>query len=166
MRTITSQPAPHWIGSVLSVGVGVAVYYLPCGLFSIFSPPPPPGSYGLFPGEFPLIVAVLVWAVAFLPLYLRIPAESPLWRWWECTLCGVAGGALAGCVAGFVLVPSLLALPLILLYALVLGGPVGAATCLFASLTAPFFRRLHRFDTVPNRMLTRLKERFAELAGQ
>ena len=158
-----TRPTPHWIGSVLSVVFGISVCYLPFWLFWSHASP---GLDGLFPPEFPLVVASVVYAVAFLPLYLLIPAESPLWRWRVCTLSGVAGGTAAGCVAGFILVPTLPALPFIIPFALVLGGPVGGAACLFASLTAPFFRRLRRFDPAPAQMMQRLKRKYFELSGQ
>ncbi|HVK59499.1 MAG TPA: hypothetical protein VM735_12015 [Candidatus Kapabacteria bacterium] len=76
------------------------------------------------------------WVVALLPLYLLVPPSSVLWRWPVCTVCG----ALAG--AGIMFVISRFIFPLSYFDAksVVVPAFVGAITCLFASLTAPFFR--------------------------
>lgn len=81
-------------------------------------------------------LALATWAAAFVWIYLYVPRESPLWKWPLCTVCGgVAGGAIAAAVA----LPYGIEGPI--LWFAASGLIVGAATCLFAALTAHIFRQ-------------------------
>ena len=84
-----------------------------------------------------------VWLTVLWPLYMRVPANSLLWRWPICTLCGVACAILLCCALlplfGF-RVPSWEAFST----SLYVGSIIGGTTCLFGSLTAPFFRTARR----------------------
>lgn len=88
------------------------------------------------------VVILAVWLVVLWPLYTFVPRGSILWRWPVCTACGLVGGTL---IAFLILaggnpsaLPRLLSLDT-LIGCVMLGGVVGAATCLFGSLTAPYF---------------------------
>ena len=135
----SDQPAPlrrRILGSFLSalVGLGVLVvtYYI-CAVAAHQS-----AGVGIlilaaiFGGAF----VFATWLVLLLPLYLFVPRTSLLWRWPVCTVCGaLAGPAIVFACYGqdsfrrsdF---PTLM----------LLGTVTGAATCLFGSLTARFFR--------------------------
>ena len=81
-------------------------------------------------------LAFVTWAAAFVWIYLYVPRESPLWEWPICTLCGgIAGAVIAAVVARFYGPEG----PILWFGAS--GLIVGAATCLFAALTAPRFKR-------------------------
>jgi hypothetical protein len=77
------------------------------------------------------------WLIFLMPLYLFLPSDSALWRWPVCTICGTLAGAvimlLISCFSGGIRDPE--GSSMILLAAI-----TGAATCLFGSLTARFFR--------------------------
>ena len=76
-----------------------------------------------------------VWFVVLLPLYRYVPTRSVLWRWPICTLCGaVVGGAIMLAFCAPISIHLADGLPLIGLASL-----VGAATCLFGSLTRRWF---------------------------
>ena len=87
------------------------------------------------------LINLVVWLLIFWPLYCYVPRRSALWRWPICTVCGLGGGTL---IALFIFGCSDFKdvfehLPTVLPFCLLLGGIVGAVTCLTASLTANYF---------------------------
>ena len=81
----------------------------------------------------------VTWLIVLVPLYLCVPARSPLWHWCICTLSGACAGAfIMSAFFGFGTRESGIA-PTVILAAI-----TGGATCLFGSLTASRFQRAHR----------------------
>jgi len=80
------------------------------------------------------ILMFCVWLVVILPFYFLIPLRSPLWRWPICTICGAIGGA----TIILVISPSAETWNDCVRPCIVAAG-VGWITCLFASLTRPYF---------------------------
>ena len=87
------------------------------------------------------VIILAVWLVLFLPIYVCTPRRSVLWQWPVCTSCGLGAGTLiALLLLGGDRLEALFGsfFPAALLSA-VLGGTVGAVTCLTAALTANYF---------------------------
>ena len=87
------------------------------------------------------VTIAVVWLVALFPLYSLVPRRSILWFWPVCTFCGFAAGTLIAfaSVARGLAPDSVPSFFRVLLLSSALGGIMGAATCLFGSLTAPYF---------------------------
>ena len=126
-------------GSFFSAFMGWLLVVLPAFLFSLFVPAGP-----VFVFYYAVVCALIVlplWLVVLWPLYRWVPRRSPLWSCPVCTLCGLAGGTL---IAALILglprpLPFLENFFCALFGCLLLGGLLGAATCLCGSLTAVYF---------------------------
>lgn len=80
------------------------------------------------------------WFVAFVPVYLFIPRNSVLWRWWLCTLAGALAGIVALWTDALVCSlfspgPSLLLNVPLLLSASIPAAVLGSAICFTAAIS-------------------------------
>ena len=75
------------------------------------------------------------WFVALIPLYLLVPLNSWLWRWYVCTACGAISGLMVIYVVNQLTTPQAH-----WGFAGLLGAIAGGVTCLFGSLTVRCFQ--------------------------
>ena len=88
--------------------------------------------------EISALLVLPVWLLLLLPLYVFVPRTSVLWHWALATPIGcIVGALLLVAYSGFGFPPNTPG-PL-----LPVAAVVGAATCLFGSLTAPYFHARH-----------------------
>ena len=118
------------VGSFLSALIGIVVGGLILGVIFARS------FEGVaFMFEISALLVLPVWLLLLLPLYVFVPRTSVLWHWALATPMGcLAGALLLLAYSGFGFPPHTPG-PLLPVAAI-----VGAATCLFGSLTAPYFR--------------------------
>jgi len=87
------------------------------------------------------VLIFVVWLFILLPLYLFVPLRSIFWRSPVCTICGAISGTLFMAIFNRATWPPTVPfdfetyVPFYIVAAL-----VGAATCLFASLTRRYFQ--------------------------
>ena len=168
------SPGRHVLGSFLSAVAGWLALTLGQYIRCLFQPENTGDWWPLYP-IFCTPFILVVWLVVLLPLYLRVPASSALWRWPVCTVGGVMAGTIIALVVWCVLDLHSVTERFIdfLDASLWLGGVCGGATCLFGSLTAPAFRcgvsfapALDRAKEGKKRMVAWLKAKFLASAGQ
>jgi hypothetical protein len=79
---------------------------------------------------------VPVWLVLLLPLYVFVPRTSRLWSPGYCSVFGALSGALI--ISAFFWLGGGVGFPLFGIF-LFIAILVGASTCLFGAMTAPYF---------------------------
>ena len=130
------QPAPlrrRVFGSFLSALVGLSVLVVSYYICAVAANKSADIGTLIFVAVFGGAFVFATWLVLLLPLYLFVPRTSLFWRWPLCTVCGALAGAAIVCASYGQHRPDF---PTLML----LGTVTGAATCLFGSLTARFFR--------------------------
>ena len=91
------------------------------------------------PLELTAAVALPIWALILLPVYVLLPRRSVLWRPVVCTMLGGVAGAVIAFLAMFLL--GGLETVAGLWICLIIGIVVGAVTCWFGAATVDYFRR-------------------------
>lgn len=92
-------------GSLLSALAGWLAMTLSLYVESLFQAEDEAYWWSLYPVVCAPVI-VVVWLAALLPLCLRTPMYSALWRWPVCTLCGATAGTCISLVVFGVFDPS------------------------------------------------------------